>query len=158
MMNYLISYQYREQVLDELMDEFFGGDKKIFESFYLSIGEIKKMHDLGMVMGSHTKSHPVLSKLSFQEQQTEIHSSFDYLENICIKLPYKTFCYPYGGFHSFTNETESILKNAGCLFSFNVEERDISEMDLKNRPQALPRYDCNCFPHGKLWENKKVTE
>ncbi|GEO09933.1 polysaccharide deacetylase family protein [Segetibacter aerophilus] len=156
MMNYLIGYKYREQVLDQLMEDFFGGDKNIFGSFYLSIGEIKKMHDLGMVMGSHTRTHPVLSKLSPTEQKTEIQTSFDYLENICIKLPYKTFCYPYGGFHSFTDETENILKEEGCLFSFNVEERDISEKDLVGRSQALPRYDCNYFPHGKLWENKRI--
>ena len=34
-------------------------------------------------------------------------------------------------------------------FSFNVEPRDISLDDLKNRKQALPRYDCNQFLYGK---------
>ncbi len=155
MMNYLISYEYREDILDSLMHNFFGDDKELFDSFYLSTGEIKAMHEAGMVIGNHSKTHPVLSKLSYKEQQDEILPSFDYLENICIKLPYKTFCYPYGGFHSFTEETEQILNSSGCLFSFNVEARDISEDDLINRPQALPRYDCNYFPHGKLWENKR---
>ncbi|MCW3106789.1 MAG: polysaccharide deacetylase [Segetibacter sp.] len=155
-MNYFISYKYREHILDQLMEDFFGGDKALLDSFYLSKSEIKDMHDAGMVIGSHTKTHPVLSKLSKAEQENEIKSSFNFLENICIKLPYKTFCYPYGGFHSFTDETEKILKEYECMFSFNVETRDISENDLKDRPQALPRYDCNYFPHGKLWENKRV--
>lgn len=154
MMNYFISYDYREQVLDRVMQDFFGGDKELFESFYLSKSEIKDLHDAGMVIGSHTKTHPVLSKLSNAEQEYEIQHSFSFLENVCIKLPYKTFCYPYGGFHSFTNETEQILKDVDCLFSFNVETRDISKYDLKERPQALPRYDCNYFPYGKIWENK----
>ncbi len=156
MMNYFISYEYREQVLDQLMEDFFGGDKEVLNSFYLSKSEIRKMHDAGMVIGSHTTTHPVLSKLSYSEQENEIKSSFNFLENICIKLPYKTFCYPYGGFHSFTKETERLLQDQHCLFSFNVEARDIAENDLQQRPQALPRYDCNCFPHGKLWQNKPI--
>lgn len=116
------------------------------------------MQKAGMVIGNHSETHPVLSKLSYGEQKNEIQNPFNYLDNICIKLPYKTFCYPYGGFHSFTDETESILNDFGCLFSFNVEERDISENDLKYRPQALPRYDCNCFPYGKIWRKKVLNE
>jgi|GEM_PF-518323 len=157
MMNYFISYRYREQVLDRLMADFFGGDKQLIPSFYLSKSEIKNMHDAGMVIGSHTQTHPVLSKLSYHEQEHEIHASFDFFEKTCIKLPYKTFCYPYGGFHSFTSETEDILNDHRCLYSFNVETRDITDNDLQNRPQALPRYDCNYFPYGQLW-SKQVVE
>jgi hypothetical protein len=44
------------------------------------------------------------------------------------------------------------------LFAFNVEPRDISAGDLSRRPQALPRYDCNQFPHGdaRLGDNLRV--
>ena len=46
-------------------------------------------------------------------------------------------------------KSEQILEDYGCAFSFNVEPRDISLDDLKNRKQALPRYDCNQFLYGK---------
>lgn len=157
MMNYFISYQYREAILDQLMEDFFGGDSQLLPSFYLSKSEIKNMYDAGMVIGSHTETHPVLSKLSYREQEQEIHRSFNFLEKTCINLPYKTFCYPYGGFHSFTNETEQILADHNCLYSFNVEARDITDQDVQNRPQALPRYDCNNFPHGKLWSRDAAS-
>ena len=49
----------------------------------------------------------------------------------------------------FNKKTEQILEDYGCAFSFNVEQRDISLDDLKNRKQALPRYDCNQFLYGK---------
>ena len=87
-----------------------------------------------------------MSKLAPPEQQKEIEDSFGYLEKVLGPMEPKTFCYPYGGFHSFTDDTERLLDDAGCLFSFNVEARDITAADLKGRPQALPRYDCNMFP------------
>jgi peptidoglycan/xylan/chitin deacetylase (PgdA/CDA1 family) len=156
MMNYFISYDYREKVLDTLMNDFFGGDESVFDSFYVTPEEIKTMYNAGMVIGSHTKTHPVLSKLPSEKQEDEIHNSFKYIESICINLPYKTFCYPYGGFQSFTGKTEDILTDFGCLYSFNVEQRDIQKEDLRNRPQALPRYDCNRFPFGQVWQNKRL--
>ena len=101
-----------------------------------------------MIVGSHSVSHPVLSKLSPAEQQIEIEESLSFLEEVTGGLTVRTFCYPYGGFHSFTDHTEALLDRAGCLFTFNVESRDITSDDIKERPQALPRYDCNQFPFG----------
>jgi peptidoglycan/xylan/chitin deacetylase (PgdA/CDA1 family) len=152
-MNYFISYQYRETILDELMKDMFGDEEELVSQFYLNPSEIKQMYEEGMVIGSHTVNHPVLSKLSTEEQLSEIKNSFDYLEEVTGGLNYRTFCYPYGGFHSFTSESERILDNNNCLYAFNVENRDISFDDLNTRKQALPRYDCNLFPHGKAWQS-----
>ena len=108
------------------------------------------MHNEGMIIGSHTVSHPVMSTLSDQEQEFEITKSFDFLKSIIKNFDFKTFCYPYGGFHSFNNKTINILENQNCLFSFNVEQRDIESSDLLNKPHALPRYDCNQFKYGQV--------
>ena len=108
------------------------------------------MHDEGMIIGSHTVNHPVMSRLNKEDQENQIINSFDYLKETIESFHHKTFCYPYGGFHSFTKKTEEILFNQECLYSFNVEQRDIEESDLKNRPQALPRYDCNQFKYGQV--------
>lgn len=151
-LNYYISYTYREKVLDQLMDKFVPKEIDNVDCFYLSPDEIKEMNDADMLIGSHTVSHSVMSKLNFQEQEKEIINSFDVLNSITLGLSTKTFCYPYGGFHSFTNDTELILKNENCLFSFNVENRDVSVNDILSRPQALPRFDCNYFPFGKCRE------
>jgi hypothetical protein len=75
---------------------------------------------------------------------------FEFLEDIIQNNEFKTFCYPYGGFHSFNDLTEKILSENNCQCSFNVEHRDINSNDLINRKQALPRYDCNCFKHGQV--------
>ena len=91
-----------------------------------------------------------MSRLSLDEQLSQVKYSFNYLESIIGSSSHKTFCFPYGGFYSFSDETEKILSEQGCLYSFNVEHRDIESEDLLTRPQALPRYDCNHFPFGQV--------
>lgn len=149
-LNYYISYEHREAVLDQLMHHFDLHGADTVEAFYINDGHIREMHENGMVIGSHTVSHPVLSKLSEAEQVHEIQASFEYLRTVCRDPQISTFCYPYGGFHTFTAATERILTEAGCRYSFNVEHRDINRNDLLLRPQALPRYDCNHFPYGQV--------
>lgn len=102
-----------------------------------------------MMIGSHSVSHRIFSKLPVGEQREEIVRSLGFLEEVTSGLGVRTFCYPYGGFHTFTADTERLLEEAGCRFSFNVEARDIADTDLQARRQALPRYDCNLFLHGQ---------
>lgn len=150
-MNYFISYEHRTAVLDRLMAAF-GMDPAveaaINRSFYVDAGQLRRMADGGMVLGGHGVGHLLMSKLSEAEQAAEIRGSFDSLAGITGR-PVETFCYPYGGFHSFDATTERLLAEAGALYSFNVEPRDVTAADVRGRPQALPRWDCNAFPHGR---------
>lgn len=145
-LNYFIASEWQRPVVEDLVTEFPLTD---FDDLYLSREEIGELYAGGNLIGSHSVSHPLFSKLSYAEQRAEIQDSFAYIESVIGKAPVKTFCYPYGGFHSFTPDTEMLLSEAGCDFSFNVEYRDIEACDLANRPQALPRFDCNLFPYGK---------
>ena len=147
-LNYFIDYEYRKQVIGELMDHFFEEIPHLKEDFYLSYDGLRQLQDEGMLIGSHTVNHPVMSKLSSKEQSLEIEDSFKFLQIQIPDLGLKTFCYPYGGFHTFTTETEQLLTDQNVAFSFNVESRDVNTLDLQNRKQALPRYDCNEFPFG----------
>ena len=150
LLNYFISYNYRENILDQLMAEFFPDEKEVLKDFYITTRQIKEMNESGMIIGSHTINHPVMSRLSYEEQHEEIYGSFKTLSTFTGNNLIKTFCYPYGGFHSFNGTTEKILNQSNCLFSFNVEQRDISLSDVINRRQALPRYDCNQFKYGQV--------
>lgn len=154
LLNYFIDYKYRKNVIDQLMLSFYPDENEMIANFYMTEAELKKMHNNGMVIGSHTVNHPVMSKLPLNLQKKEVIDSFGFLESITGKIPLKTFCYPYGGFHTFTSETEELLEKNGCQFSFNVEPRDISQEDLGSRKQALPRYDCNQFHYGSYREVK----
>jgi peptidoglycan/xylan/chitin deacetylase (PgdA/CDA1 family) len=146
-LNYLISYQYRQAILDELFHEEFGNEDDAVRSFYLSPDQIRAMDAAGMIMGSHGVNHYVFSKLTVDQQRDEIARSFAQLARILGK-PVITFCYPYGGRHTFTQDTVALLKEAGATFSFDVNPRDVTAEDLTSGLQVLPRYDCNMFPYG----------
>jgi peptidoglycan/xylan/chitin deacetylase (PgdA/CDA1 family) len=147
-LNYLISYEVRESILDALFAEEFGDEGIAARSFYLDAEQIRDMDRAGMVIGSHGVGHYVFSKLSLRRQREEITRSFAVLSRILGK-PVHTFCYPYGGRHTFTADTVALLKDAGARFAFDVHARDITPADLAGMPHALPRYDCNMFPNGQ---------
>jgi peptidoglycan/xylan/chitin deacetylase (PgdA/CDA1 family) len=147
-LNYLISYKYRETVLNRLFDEEFGAQEAVARGFYLGAEQMREMDASGMVIGSHGVNHYVFSKLAVDEQRSEISNSFATLSRILGK-PVTTFCYPYGGRHTFTSDTPALLDEAGSRFAFAVDARDVSADDLTKTPQALPRFDCNMFPHGR---------
>lgn len=157
-LNYQIAPHWRTRVLDELMHRHGSEEAALVRSYYLSPGDIRALQAHGMVVGSHTVGHPVMSRLPVDAQRAEIEQSFAFLERVTGGLDLRSFCYPYGGFTSFTAETERLLEEAGSRFAFNVEPRDIGDGDLARRPQALPRYDCNLFPHGRAWLGASAPE
>lgn len=146
-LNYFVSDKYKTLVLDRLVErvKYSMADAK---DFYIRSAELKEMHDDGMVIGGHTISHPVLSKLDRKRQIEEIVSCFGHLESAVDGLNERTFCYPYGAPYSFDEETVTILNEIDCEWCFKVESADITFDDLEKRSQALPRYDCVDFPHG----------
>ncbi|MDR9382126.1 MAG: polysaccharide deacetylase family protein [Natronomonas sp.] len=146
-LNYFVAEDARDEVLTRLEAEFSNATVDAGD-YYISEDHLKEMHANGMLIGSHSVTHRVLSKLDVDEQRKEISSSFAFLNRVLDGLSVRTFCYPYGGFHTFTDDTERLLDASDCRFSFNVEPRDVSRSDVDDRPQALPRYDCNEFPHG----------
>jgi len=146
-LNYFVAYRYRETILDQLISRCLdGGDEAgLARRYYLHADQVREMHEKGMVIGSHGVNHLVMSKLSATEQRFEIAQSFATLKDM-LGVEACTFCYPYGGNHSFTRDTVNLLAEQGCSFSFNVDPRDVEDEDLAERRQELPRFDCNQFP------------
>ncbi len=144
-LNYFVSYDYRESIINDVAESL---DYKFDpDNFYTSVENLIKMNSAGNIIGSHSVNHPVMSKLSRAKQHDQIKDSFDFLNRIgCIQ--HKTYCHPYGGFHSFNNDTIDLLESEGVDYSFNVESREITINDLKNSKHFLPRFDCNLFEFG----------
>jgi len=138
--NYYVSYKYRDIILKKLMTKFFD-EAKLFSEVYLSIEEIQELVLAGNIVGSHTVSHRVLSRLSYQEQFDEIKDSFDFIESI-VSQDYKSFCYPYGFSSSYNLSSLKILDelniNDACVFDNKAQHNDIKKHELS-------RIDCNQF-------------
>jgi hypothetical protein len=149
-LNYFSGVRQRERVLSLLMETLSLGSLAQPRSFYLSEANLQEMHSKGMLIGAHTMTHPVMSTLNAAEQRSEISGSFAKIAGVIGEQTSKTYCHPFGGFHSFDSQTEAILVEEGCDFAFNVEARDVSPADLLGRPMAIPRYDCNRFPFGSV--------
>ena len=141
-MNYYGDIKLKHQILDYLLNFFEINIKP--DDYYLNKEEIKYISSLGMIIGSHAKSHTLLSRLSYKEQENEIVGSKVFLEKI-IHKNVDTFCYPYGGKLSYNINTIKILKKSKYKLAYSVDYRDITLKDISENPLELPRYDCNLF-------------
>ena len=137
--------QIKSNNIDNIAKEF----EQDFSSsnFYIDKDKINKMKSNGMIIGSHTMDHQVMSKLSYEDQLFQIKESFRYLTKE-FKIQDKTYSHPYGGFHSFDKNTVDILRKEKVSYSFNVESREITCEDYITSMDYLPRFDCNEFPFG----------
>ena len=146
LLNYFIEYKYRSFLIEEIRKEF--SYQFDYPSFYISYENLVNMKNQGMIIGSHTESHLVMSKLSKEEQFNQVKNSFDFLSELSDENN-KTYSHPYGGFHSFNNSTIQVLSENNVRYSFNVESREIDHKDYQNSMSHLPRFDCNEFAFGK---------
>jgi peptidoglycan/xylan/chitin deacetylase (PgdA/CDA1 family) len=91
------------------------------------------MRENGMSFGSHTVTHPILSKLSVDRMRKEIQES---KANIEEKLGTRitTFAYPNGTRHDFNDSTKNLLKECGyacaltTTFGTNEYQQDLFEL------------------------------
>jgi len=141
-MNYYGSLKLKNEILNYLLKKFEINVK--CKDYYLNKKEIKYLSSLGMIIGCHSNSHTLLSRLSYKKQFLEIKNSKVFLEKI-INKSIDIFCYPYGGKISYNRNTINILKKLNFKLAYSVKYKDISYKDIKNRSYELPRYDCNLF-------------
>lgn len=70
---------------------------------------IIEMKNHGVIFGSHSKTHPFLSKLSDAEIEHEVKGSKDAIEER-LDMQIEFFCYPYGDYNDRVTEA---VKQAG---------------------------------------------
>lgn len=96
---------------------------------FLSWNQIKEMSAAGMVIGSHTLTHPYLKELSLDEARKEIFESKKNLETELGK-PVLAFAQPFGG---TSPEIEALAKEAGYVTARGTVEGVLhSRNDLFN--------------------------
>jgi peptidoglycan/xylan/chitin deacetylase (PgdA/CDA1 family) len=112
----LNQWEMREgEVLEPLMDE----------------AQVREWLKAGHRIGSHSLSHPYLTRLSRRDAREEIVTSKKKLEDT-FGVPVEDFCYPYGNW----NETvRNLVMEAGyrsaCSVDFGVNTPDVSPFSLR---------------------------
>jgi peptidoglycan/xylan/chitin deacetylase (PgdA/CDA1 family) len=147
-LNYFVAEAHRGDLIAEVQSALgappgIGGD-----SLYLSEVQMRDMHERGHLVASHGATHRVLRTLSESEQRDEICGSFEWLDGALRDRAHRVFCYPYGGPDTYDSRTIAVLEALDCRAAFAVDPRPLHEADLRTRPMALPRFDCNMFPFG----------
>ena len=118
----------------------------------MKVSQMGLMKKEGMIFGSHSVSHPVMSKLEFDDQMLEIKDSFNFLRS-CGLTDENVYCHPHGGEHTYDFNTLRILKKLNVNYSFDAHDhREITLSDLEDRRFSLPRFNCNVFPHGSIYK------
>jgi peptidoglycan/xylan/chitin deacetylase (PgdA/CDA1 family) len=107
-----------DRFIDELKIAVNGRDLPENTRRFLTWDEAREMHAGGMAIGAHTHTHPVLSKLSEDEQRRELAQSHAIIsEKLGIKVD--AFAYPFGIPTAFTKKTEKIAEEVGFRGAFS---------------------------------------
>jgi peptidoglycan/xylan/chitin deacetylase (PgdA/CDA1 family) len=77
----------------------------------LGWNEVKEMHRHGIEVGSHTLTHPMLSRVSPDLARREIVESRRVIEEV-LGAPVRFFCYPRG---DFDGNVKRLVRDAGYL-------------------------------------------
>jgi peptidoglycan/xylan/chitin deacetylase (PgdA/CDA1 family) len=85
---------------------------------FLSWGEAREMISAGMMIGSHTCTHPVLSQLEPEQQRHELARSRALLGKQ-LGINTDVLAYPVGNSNSFSDETERIAQDVGYRAAFS---------------------------------------
>jgi peptidoglycan/xylan/chitin deacetylase (PgdA/CDA1 family) len=85
------------------------------ERLGLTSAELVRLADGGTIeIGAHTVTHPILSKLSVEEQEREITASKRTIEDK-LRIPVSSFAYPFGNQADFNRQTVRVVERAGFL-------------------------------------------
>jgi peptidoglycan/xylan/chitin deacetylase (PgdA/CDA1 family) len=98
----------------------------------MSASQIQEWIQAGHSIGSHTQSHPYLTRIPVEQAQREIADSKKSLEDR-FQVPIDHFCYPYGDMNT---EVKQMVVNAGYLSACTVR---FGVCDPKTDSHALPR-------------------
>jgi peptidoglycan/xylan/chitin deacetylase (PgdA/CDA1 family) len=95
-----------------------AGPSDAAERCFMNWEEAREMQNGGMCFGSHTHTHPILSKLSADQQFAELRTSRDILERE-LGGPVDTLAYPVGGRGEFGADTFDALRRAQYRTAFS---------------------------------------
>jgi peptidoglycan/xylan/chitin deacetylase (PgdA/CDA1 family) len=134
-LKFIRSQNERERLIliDRLIRALKVVDLKEMSGLMLSWDEVRTMRTSGICFGSHTLTHPILSKLPLEKARDEIQKSREIIEEI-LGIPVRTFAYPNGTDNDFNETTKLLLRESGYIcalttkFGANDYDQDLFEL------------------------------
>jgi peptidoglycan/xylan/chitin deacetylase (PgdA/CDA1 family) len=123
----------RISAINSLIGKLEVPDRKEVAGLMLSWKEVKAMHDGGISFGSHTVTHPILSKLPLERIREEIERARQLIEEK-LGARVRTFAYPNGRRSDFNEITKRVLRESGHVcalttnFGTNECDQDVFEL------------------------------
>lgn len=115
--------------------------------------ELKELADHGNIIGAHTKSHPVLSNLTFDDQRKEIIESKEILEKK-LKVRVEHFAFPFGSPESVNTNTLDIMFSEFnynfCNIRGSLGKSNKNIMCRQNISPGMPKWLIEDIINGKL--------
>ncbi|MDD2487727.1 MAG: polysaccharide deacetylase family protein [Candidatus Gracilibacteria bacterium] len=145
--NYHFDQNTQTIILDRLLRIFYLPNDTIWNNLYMNEKQIMEIKNAGNIIGGHSDSHSLLSKLDNEKQKEEILESNKYLSKI-LQSEIDCFSYPFGGNESYNNKTINILKESDIKYTFCVDSSDIINGEINF--YEIPRYDCIEFEYGGI--------
>jgi peptidoglycan/xylan/chitin deacetylase (PgdA/CDA1 family) len=100
-----VDYVVRELEIDDFKEK---------PRLMLSWDEIKTMQQHNISFGSHTLSHPILSRMSLERSRIEIECSKETIEKH-LNVAVTTFAYPVGRRQDFNDDIKRVLRESGYV-------------------------------------------
>lgn len=121
----------------------------------LSAGELRRMAESGMEIGSHTVTHPALPTLDVASAEREVTASRHMLQDL-LGRPVESFAYPFGQWDALS---EDLVKEAGyrsaCLTRTGWGLRDGDPFRLR-RLTIYNQDDLGRFARKLAWASHDV--
>jgi peptidoglycan/xylan/chitin deacetylase (PgdA/CDA1 family) len=109
-------------------------DKGIAHNSLMTQSEIQEWLNLGLDIGAHSQTHPILEELSMQQSREEIFTCKNDLEQM-FKVTIKDFCYPFG---RFNEAIVSMVRDAGYETATTMRRGRASTQSSKLKLPRMP--------------------
>jgi peptidoglycan/xylan/chitin deacetylase (PgdA/CDA1 family) len=104
----------------------------------LTWSDVRHMNENGIEMGSHTVSHPILTRISLKVAKDELEKSKNRIETK-IDAPVTSFAYPNGQNKDFNEEIVKLVRDSGYRTAFTLLPGPTRYNTVKRTPFTIRR-------------------
>lgn len=109
-----------------------------FQKLMLNWDQVREMSQNGIEFGGHTLTHPILTRVSPEQAEKEIHGSKLAIERE-LGREVLGFAYPNGRQADVNAEVEKLTQNAGYQAAFTLQNGPTTLQEVRRNPFAIRR-------------------